>query len=638
MVDTVQIKKGSPDPLGLDIQEDTINFSLYSSIQEPVFLRIYQGDIYREFPTNRTGDRRHIALSGLSKSAEYCYRIGQLELADPRSRFPSTGLEWMKGNKGVRSKCAPPPPFDWEGVKRPGIPLQDLVIYEMHVRGFTRHPSSQAKHPGTFLGLIEKIPYLKKLGVNAIELMPIFEFDETRAKNIHPKTGKKLPNYWGYDPLYFFAPMSRYAHGSPLTECKMLVRELHRAGLELILDCVFNHTGEGRQTDQTVSFRGIDPATYYLLNPQGHNLDFTGCGNTFNANHPVAQEFILDSLRFWIEEVGVDGFRLDLTSCLTRDTDGQTLASPPLLEAIRKDPSCQKVKWIAEPWDAAGLYQVGYFPRWGKNWSEWNGKYRDEIRSFIKGAPGHAGTFASALSGSEPLYGPYSPLSSVNFITAHDGFSLSDLVSYSHKLNFDNGDQNKDGQDQNISWNSGFEGEGAPPQIQALRERQMRNFLLALFLSQGVPMLLMGDEYGHTRKGNNNPYVQDNEINWFLWDQLKKRQTQFDFVSSLIAFRKAHPSLKRRTFLTDNDVDWLQTSWDPSSKLVLYRLKAKPSLFIAFNAHETEKEISLPPGFQWREVVSTQNNWDRHFFNKEGPLLASKVELPPHSALIAKEP
>jgi isoamylase/glycogen operon protein len=650
---------GNDSPLGFSSQNGRANFALFSKHAARVILGLFSSDKAkpeREIPMMRTNDVWHIALEKLPEGTSYAFRCEGphdekhgfffkpgLWLADPCARVLNTAALWGAREKSYLAKAALPPPFDWEGVEPPRIPFRDLVIYEMHVRGFTRHPSSETKHPGTFLGVIEKIPHLKKLGINAVELMPVFEFDEIHCKDTQPQTGEPLTNYWGYNSLFFFSPMKRFAasesDASPIEEFKTMVRELHRNGIEVILDVVYNHTGEGKEKDYYVNFRGIDNNVYYMMDSEGNYRDYSGCGNTVNCNHPAVQRYILESLRYWAEEMRVDGFRFDLASIFTRGQDGQPIDSPPIVSAISKIPN---VKLIAEAWDAAGLYQVGLFPnKWG-SWSDWNGRYRDAIRRFIKGTDGLAGLFADALCGSESIYAPSkTPLSSLNFITAHDGYSLRDLVTYQIKHNYENGEMNRDGNNQNDSWNCGAEGPTQDPKIAALREKQMRNFFLALFLSQGVPMLLMGDEYGHSRRGNNNPYVQDNEVNWFLWNLLEKNEKIFSFVSSLVAFRKKHPSFRRASFLTKSDVDWhgaapLHPDWSDHSRLVAFTLKGTPSFYIAFNADFRSSKIDLPKSNRWREIVFSPRDWGEHHLDSPGPPLESPLELPPYSALLAQ--
>ncbi len=632
-MDDLIILRGTPEPLGLSFHKDIANFALFSSHVNQVFLTLFFKDsLYKKIPLQRTGDIWHIAIEKMPLEMSYVFQCeGPQELLyDPTALLIDPYVKIVKENKGV---VTPIPPFDWQGDTPPSIPLSDLILYEMHVRGFTKDASSKVAYPGTYLGLIEKIPYLKELGVNAIELMPIFEFDRHRCFNINPETKEPHINYWGYSPYHFFVPNSWYAVSNPIYEFKTLVRELHKNGIEVILDVVYNHTGEGRDKSFYVNFRGIDNYVYYFMDSQGNYLDFSGCHNTINANYPAVQRLILDSLRYWIEEMHVDGFRFDLASVFTRGMDTNPMPYSPLIEAIAKDPIISKCKLISESWDAAGLYQIGEFPKWGP-WSEWNGPYRDIVRNFIKGTPGHAGLFANVLTGSAMLY--ENPLSSINFITAHDGFSLKDLVSYEKKHNLSNGENNQDGNNQNDSWNCGFEGPTTDPAINALRERQMRNFLLALFISQGIPMLSQGDVYGHTCHGNNNPYVQDNQISWFLWDELEKNQKIFQFISLLIGFRKTHPQLREKQFLKQEDVDWhsetpFKPNWDPTVRLICFTLKKKQPLYIAFNAHHEAKTILLPTG-NWQQIINTEEDWQ---FHTKGLPLSSSITLAPYSALLA---
>ena len=442
--------------------------------------------------------------------------------------------------------------FDWEGDTALEIPSKDLMIYEAHVRGFTASPTSGVSAPGTFAGLREKIPYLKALGINCLELLPIYEFDEWENNRLHPETGELLLNYWGYSTVGFFAPKAGYAAtgglGMQVDELKNLIKELHRAGIEVMLDVVFNHTAEGDQRGPYISYRGIDNKTYYILTPEGYYYNFSGCGNTLNCNHPVVRNMVLDCLRYWAAEYHIDGFRFDLASILGRDQNGAPLPNPPLLESLAYDPVLSKCKLVAEAWDAGGLYQVGSFPAYGR-WAEWNGKYRDSIRKLIKGEEGMLGELSNRLQGSPDLYWYRGPTASLNFITCHDGFTLRDMVTYNDKHNEANGEHNSDGANDNNSWNCGAEGETDDAGINALRDRQLRNAATILFLSRGVPMLLMGDEIGHTQYGNNNSYCHDNEISWINWDNAKKKSGQLRFFSKLLAFRHAHPVLPQLQFL-----------------------------------------------------------------------------------------
>ncbi|MFH1760559.1 MAG: alpha-amylase family glycosyl hydrolase, partial [bacterium] len=425
------------------------------------------------------------------------------------------------------------------------------------MRGFTRHSSSGIKHKGTFRGIIEKIPYLKKLGITAVELMPIHEFDENEILRYDPVTKNKLKNYWGYSTINFFAPRGKYSAsgtlGQQVKEFKTIVKALHKSNIEVILDVVFNHTAEGNEFGPTICFRGIDNSIYYMLENGRNYKNYSGCGNTLNCNHPIVQSFILDCLVYWVLEMHVDGFRFDLASILGRDKNGTVLENPPVIERISENPLLRDTKIIAEAWDAAGLYQVGRFP--GDRWAEWNGRFRDDIRAFWRGDKGCVPKFATRFTGSSDLYEHANkrPFHSINFVTCHDGFTLNDLVSYNEKHNLMNGEENADGDNNNLSNNCGFEGPVENKEINRLRERQMKNFILTLFLSQGLPMLLSGDEFKRTQQGNNNAYCQDNEISWLDWDLLKKHRSFFSFVKNLIWFRKTHPVFRRGSFFQGKD-------------------------------------------------------------------------------------
>ena len=446
--------------------------------------------------------------------------------------------------------------FDWGDTPQSKKELCDLIIYELHVRDFTHHPSSGVKHRGTFSGLMEKIPYLKELGINAVELMPIFEFDETM--NSRTVDGKQLLECWGYNTVGFFAPNSSYAaaneHNQEGTEFKTLIRELHANGIEVILDVVFNHTAEGNENGKTISFKGLDNNIYYMLTPDGNYYNFSGCGNTLNCNHPVVQQLILECLRYWTINYRVDGFRFDLASILGRNEDGSPMNNPPLLRTLANDPILSNVKLIAEAWDAGGLYQVGSFPASGR-WAEWNGRYRDALRSFLKGECWNAWDAAWSISGSGDLYGGFYDHnhnnyagynSCVNFLTCHDGFTLYDLYSYNEKHNEANGWNNTDGADDNRSWNCGVEGDTDDPEVLALRRRMIRNACAVLMCSRGTPMFLSGDEFGNTKFGNNNSYCQDNITSWLDWRMLEKNKDLFEFFKFMIAFRKQHPVIHKQ--------------------------------------------------------------------------------------------
>lgn len=438
--------------------------------------------------------------------------------------------------------------FDW-GITKPSIiPMEDLIIYEMHVRGFTKDASSGVAHPGTFHGIMEKIPYLKELGINAVELMPIFEFDEMRDHRVID--GRELLDYWGYNTVSFFAPNTSYASDREYnhvgTELKQLIKTLKENGIEVILDVVFNHTAEGNEDGPFFSFKGIDNNVYYMLTPDGNYYNFSGCGNTVNCNHPVVQQMIVECLRYWVTTYRVDGFRFDLASILGRNEDGTPMDKPPLLQTLAFDPILGDVKLIAEAWDAGGLYQVGNFPSW-KRWSEWNGKYRDDLRDFLKGGYWKAPEAALRISGSSDLYNPFERVTnaSINFITCHDGFSLYDLYSYNHKHNEANGWNNTDGSDDNRSWNCGAEGDTKDPLILKLRYRMIKNAFAVLICSRGTPMFLSGDEFCDTRFGNNNPYCQDNLTSWLDWKLLDTHRDIFEFCKYMIHFRRNHPAIRK---------------------------------------------------------------------------------------------
>jgi isoamylase len=524
--------------------------------------------------------------------------------------------------------------FDWGDDTPPNIPIEDLVMYEMHVRSFTQHESANVRHPGTFAAIRAKIPYLKELGINAVELMPIFEFDEFEyQEKKNPLTGEHLWNYWGYSTFGFFAPKAGFAAtghlGMQVDEFKATVRELHRAGIEVILDVVFNHTAEGNEQGHTINFRGIDNKVYYMLTPDGHYYNFSGTGNTMNCNHPVVRGMVRDCLRYWVSEFHIDGFRFDLASILGRDQNGAPLANPPLLESLAHDPILAGVKLIAEAWDAGGMYQVGTFPNYDR-WAEWNGKYRDAIRQWVRGDGGMAGEIATRVIGSPDLYADRGTGASINFITAHDGFTLHDLFSYNHKHNIANGEDNRDGTNDNYSWNCGFEGETNDRSIQTLRRTLMKNALAILMVSQGAPLLLMGDEMGRTKQGNNNTYCHDGPINWLDWTLLEKNADIFNFFKNMIAFRHAHPILRSRYHFTGQDImgsgypdiSWhglhaWEPDWGDHVRTLAFMLDgmhafdgmaADEMIYVAMNMHWDAHNFELPRltrGRSWHRFVDT---------------------------------
>ena len=467
-------------------------------------------------------------------------------LLDPYAQAVAGQQVWGKKRTRTYHAKVVRDTFDWGVQPQSSREMSDLIIYELHVRGFTQHPSSGVKHPGTFAGLKEKIPYLKELGINAVELMPIFEFDE--MINAREVDGKQLVEYWGYNTVGFFSPNASYAAAEEVnnegTELKELIRELHENGIEVILDVVFNHTAEGNEQGPFFSFKGFDNNIYYLLTPEGHYYNFSGCGNSLNCNHPVVQQMILECLRHWTVHYRVDGFRFDLASILGRDEDGMPMNNPPLLRSLAYDPLLRNVKLIAEAWDAGGLYQVGSFPAF-RRWSEWNGRYRDDVREYLKGGLWAAGAALQRIAGSPDIYDTRirGKHASVNFLTCHDGFTLYDLYSYNQKHNEANGWGNLDGSDDNRSWNCGAEGDTDQVMVVELRHRMMKNAFAVLLCSRGTPMFLAGDEFGNTQFGNNNAYCQDNEISWLDWTRKEKFQDVFDFCAYMTAFRKRHPSI-----------------------------------------------------------------------------------------------
>ncbi|MGD9948525.1 MAG: glycogen debranching protein GlgX [Desulfobulbus sp.] len=572
---TFHTEAGMPLPLGNSITPKGINFAILSRHALAVTLVIAtdgasptQREIRLDPKRHKTGDIWHILLVNPPLDLRYGYRIdGQYAptesghafnpkriLLDPYAKqihSPDWGCE--RSCLGNEPCCLPDATaYDWEEDRPLNIPLRDSIIYELHVRGYTRDPSSKVAHPGTFKGLTEKIDYLKRLGITAVELMPVTEFNENEPTFKNPLTKEALKNFWGYSPLSFFAPKCSYSSSleAPLQEFRDMVKALHQAGIEVILDIVYNHTAEGGADGPTTSFRGIDNTIYYLLDPWTRSyLNYSGCGNTCNCNHPIVRDLIMDALRWWVVEMHVDGFRFDLASILGRDANGNVLANPPVVEMIAEDPILADTKIIAEAWDAAGLYQVGSFsphPRW----AEWNGRFRDDVRAFCCGRPGMIPLLATRIAGSSDLYqaNGRSPSNSINFITSHDGFTLADLVSYNQKHNIENGEDNRDGDNNNSSWNSGVEGPTRSKKIRAFRTRRQRTMATILLLSQGVPMLVAGDEFGRSQRGNNNAWCQDNPTSWVDWSLARKNANLLRFFQKLITLRKTHLIFRREDF------------------------------------------------------------------------------------------
>ena len=645
---------GGSSPLGATPSPAGVNFSVFSKHATGVELLLFDGVddvkaarvIGLDPSVNRTYHYWHVFVPDVRPGQLYAYRVeGPFDpsngmrfdptkvLLDPYGRAVAVPDAYARdaacgtgddAGTAMKSVVVDVSAYDWEGDAPLQRPSSRTIVYEMHVRGFTCHPSSglPEKTRGTFAGLIEKIPYLQRLGITAVELLPVFQFD---AQDAPPG----LVNYWGYAPMSFFAPHHGYSsHRDPLgalDEFRDMVKALHRAGLEVILDVVFNHTAEGDHRGPTLSFRGLDNPTYYILEPdRSRYANYSGTGNTLNANHPVVRRMILDSLRYWVDVMHVDGFRFDLASILDRDESGDVMPSPPVLWDIESDPVLAGTKLIAEAWDAAGLYQVGSFV--GDSWKEWNGRFRDDVRSFFRGEEGTIERFADRVIGSPSLYGHKrrEPEASVNFVTCHDGFTLNDLVSYGGKHNEANGEDNRDGSDDNRSWNCGVEGPTEDPAIDKLRTRQVKNFLTATMLSVGMPMMLMGDEVRRTQGGNNNAYCQDNETSWFDWTLLAKRADVHRFVSLLNAQRvlrdfeheRQHVALTeliRQADITWHGVELHRPDWRPTSHSIAFTAKVpadRTSFHVLLNAYWAPLEFELPrisdgAGARWRRWIDT---------------------------------
>jgi len=606
---------GRAHPVGACVVEGGVNFSVFSENATAVELLLFArpGDPApaQVIPLVRDFHFWHVFVPGLEAGATYAYRADgpsggpfafdrEKALLDPYARSVSSALWDRKAAAApgddvatsLRATVVDPAAYDWEGDRPLERPLADTIVYELHVRGFTRSPTSGVAKPGTFAGLQEKIPYLLDLGVTAVELLPVFQFDATDG------------DFWGYNPIAHFAPHDGY--GS-LDEFRDLVKALHRAGLEIILDVVFNHTGEGGKGGPTISLRGLGNEAYYMLSPQNELLDFTGTGNTFDVNDPIATKLVFDCLCYWVDELHVDGFRFDEGTVLTRGPDGAVMQYPPIVSVTELADQLGETKLIAEAWDAGGLYDVGSFP--GRRWSEWNGRFRDDVRRFVRGDPGLVGAVATRIAGSSDLYqwARRPPQSSINFVTCHDGFTLNDLVSYDAKHNEANGEGNRDGIDENLSWNCGTEGETDDVAIEELRRRQIRNFAVVLLVSQGVPMILAGDEVRRTQRGNNNPWNQDDDVSWLDWDRAAANEPLRRFWKLLIDFRKRHPALRRDTFLGAGDVRWHgclldSPGWyDQSSRVLAFTLD---DVHVIMNMDDQELDFELPAG-EWRRAFDT---------------------------------
>jgi glycogen operon protein len=655
---TYAVRPGSRFPFGATSDRTGTNFAVWgqgaTGAELLLFERADSPAPFQIIPLdpelNRTYYCWHVYVEGLPPGSHYAWRMDgpddmrrsgfrfdrQKVLLDPWARAV-TDLLWDRkrasvpgDNCGSSMRCVVPGPedYDWEGDLPLGRPLQQSVIYELHTGGFTRHPSSGVAAPGTFSGVIEKIPYLRTLGVTDIELMPVMAFDK---QDVPAAAGAKgLRNFWGYCTHSFFSPHPGYCmspeKGTHAREFRDMVKALHKAGIGVILDVVLNHTAEGGATGPVISFKGLGNAGFYHLDPKDRSIyrDYTGCGNTVNCNHPVVASFLIDCLEYWVREMHVDGFRFDLASVLVRGLDGEPTYYAPAPWLIEMSEVLANTRLIAEAWDAGGLYQVGDFP--GYRWAEWNGRYRDVIRRFVRGDRGMIGEVASRLAGSSDLYQSEGrlPENSINFVTCHDGFTLADLVSYDTRHNEANGEGNRDGSSDNASWNGGAEGETDNAGILALRNRQAKNFIAILLLSQGVPMILSGDEVLRSQKGNNNCYCQDNELGWFDWGLTEKNREMLRFVSGMVAFRKRHPSLMRDRFFTGlplngglPDVTWHgarlnEPQWsDPASQVLAFTLgptdRKEEVLHIMLNMSEQSVEMQLPEieGRIWHRAVDT---------------------------------
>lgn len=688
--DQYSFDNGSPLPLGAKFTHRGINLAIFSRHAQSVTLVLFDqetGGRMQEIPLdpclNKTGDIWHVLIRTKDRSLHYgfladgpydpagsghCFNRENI-LLDPYARALSYGNEWGAVDEhdptGFSRRCLfVDNNFEWENDRPLNIPLQDTIIYELHVRGFTRHRSSGVSHPGTYAGIIEKIPYLQKLGITAVELMPIAEFNENENTLTDPTSGEPLKNYWGYSPLAFFAPKAAYAvngrHGNQVHEFKEMVKALHRAGIEVILDVVFNHTAEGGANGPVISFRGLDNTIYYLLDPAGKEyLNFSGCGNTLNCNHPLVHDLIIDCLRYWVTEMHVDGFRFDLASILGRHHHGEVLHNPPMVDKIAEDPVLANTKIIAEAWDASGLYQVGSFSS-NARWAEWNDKFRDDVRAFMCSHENTVPALATRLAGSSDLYqrSTLRPFNSINFITSHDGFTLYDLVSYNNKHNLRNGENNLDGYDNNISWNSGHEGETPDPAILAVRDRRLRTFAVILFFSQGVPMFVAGDEFGRTQDGNNNAYCQDNEISWLDWRLAEKNSGLLRFFQGLVDLRKKHAGLRRSDFFPDTDrpadreISWQAArpgvqDWSPASRILAFQLhgsrtagRRDDDFFVMLNGQHRKAQTFLVPtpdkNRTWLKIIDTAARPPRDLVTADEaePVKKTKITVAPMGAVV----
>lgn len=692
-MENVEILPGNPNSLGAQLSSEGVNFAVFSRNASSVSLYFFKDQkdstpymIVKFDPkVNRTGDIWHVFVKGLKAGALYLYRVDgdfnpmegkrfnkvpflfdpyakaltrqSLFLNMPSSYCPpedKTDLDFETEEHNFEfPKCVviDDKSFDWEGDRPINRPLHESIIYETHLRGFTKNSNSSVQYPGTYEGFIEKIPYLKNLGITAVEFLPVYEFDEYENTNVNPRTGERMKNYWGYSTIAFFAPKAKFAlndePGGCVNEFKNLVKQMHKAGIEVILDVVFNHTAEGNEHGWTLNFRGFDNSVYYLLveNHKNYYMNYSGCGNTFNCNHPVVRTFILDCLRYWVTEYHIDGFRFDLASILTRSQEGYVLKFPPLTNLIAEDPVLQNTKIIAEPWDAGGAYQLGQFP--GGRWAEWNDRFRDDIRRFWRGDEHLSTQAATRIAGSSDFFAlsGRKPYHSINYITCHDGFTMNDLVSYNGKHNEENGEGNRDGCDSNWSYNFGYEGPTANPAIERQRNRQIKNFILTMMISQGTPMFLAGDEFRRTQRGNNNAYCQDNDMSWVDWELLKSNSEIFDFTKRAIEFRKLHAVFRRKEFFQGDrggaapDIKWYDylgcnPSWEKLSRFLAFGLMGTyvinedgnpdDDFYVAANTDRHDIVATIPTpraGKKWYRVADTSID------DENAIMLSGKEEL-----------
>lgn len=707
MFGNLKTEPGTPFLLGAELNQNGCNFAIFSRNATAVSLLLFDhpedskpSHILDLNPKiNKTGDIWHIFIAGIKEGQCYGYTIDgpywpdneghrfnkNKLLLDPYAKAISGKYNWSKpeafayqvgsplgdlsfseeNNFGVTAKSivVDGQNFDWEGDTALSTPMKDSIIYEMHTRAFTIGSKNAEHEPGTYLAIIDQIPYLKELGITTVELMPVHHFNHKENFKKNPITNEPLYNFWGYSTLGFFAPDSWYAKDenglNAVYEFKEMVKALHKAGISVILDVVYNHTGEGNEYGPTICFKGIDNSIYYMTEQGRYYKNYSGCGNTLNCNHPVVKRLILDSLRYWVVDMHVDGFRFDLAAILGRDENGNWVPNYSILNEISNDPILSSAQIIAEGWDAAGLYKVGDFP---SGWAEWNGKYRDAIRGFIKGDNNLVGELAQRLSGSADLFSlrDRRPYHSINFITAHDGFTLNDIVSYNTKHNIENGEGNRDGNDNNVSWNCGHEGTTTDENVLDLREQQMRNLFTLLMISQGTPMFLYGDEVKFSKNGNNNTYCHDNKLNWFDWSLYRKNKKFFNFCKNMIEFRKSHPVLRRATFFNginsdeycSSDISWHgfeigKPDWSENSHCLAFMLNGNKAvtdadlndnnIYVAINAHWENQNFHLPTPAKkkyWHLAVDTSTSTGFKTPGKETRVKTSIITVPARSITI----